>query len=100
MLDDLKKVVDAAALITGAEPQFKPGLISTERYSNSVMGNTFKENMAILGETMDYPPRGLSIGSSYVGNVSMIIPTIHEYLAIAPINVRNHTKEFVEAAIS
>lgn len=100
MLNDLKKVVDAAALITGAEPQFKPGLVSTERYSNSVMGNIFKENMSLLGETMDYPPQGLSIGSSDVGNVSMIIPTIHEYLAIAPTSVRNHTQEFVEAAVS
>lgn len=100
MLEDLKKVVDAAALITGAEAQFKAGLMSTERYPNAVMGEIFKENMAVLGETMNYPPAGLAVGSSDVGNVSMIIPTIHEYLAIAPLRVKNHTREFAQAAIS
>jgi amidohydrolase len=100
MLDDLKKVVDAAALITGAVAKFEPGLISTERYSNAVMGEAFKDNMAILGETMNYPPAGLSVGSSDIGNVSMIIPTIHEYLAVAPPSVKNHTKEFAQAVIS
>lgn len=100
MLVDLKKVVDAAALITGAEPTFKAGLMSTERYSNAAMGETFKENMAILGETMNYPAPGVAVGSSDVGNVSMMIPTIHEYLAIAPTNVKNHTREFAQAAIS
>ena len=100
MLEDIRKVVDAAALITGAEPRVKPGLMSTERYSNAVMGAIFKDNMAVLGETMNYPPPGLSVGSSDIGNVSMIIPTIHEYLAIAPVSVKNHTKEFAQAAIS
>lgn len=100
MLDDIRKAADAAALITGAELSFQPGLMSTERYSNAVMGEILKVNMAVLGETMNYPPHGLSVGSSDIGNVSMLIPTIHEYLAIAPTSVKNHTEEFAQAAIS
>ncbi|MEN6566522.1 MAG: M20 family metallopeptidase [Veillonellales bacterium] len=100
MLKDINNVVNAAALITGAQPKFKSGLISTERYPNSVMERVFKKNMEIVGETMSYPPKGLSAGSSDFGNVSMIIPAIHEYVAIAPTCVKNHTKEFAEAAIS
>lgn len=100
MIKDIERVVEAAAMITGAKPQVKPGLMSTERYSNAVMGNLFKDNMAMLGEVMQHPPKGLSVGSSDIGNVSMIIPTIHEYIAIAPITVKNHTKEFAQAARS
>jgi len=100
MVEDIKRVVDAAALITGAEPQIKQGLMSTERYSNAAMGKAFKENMSTVGEIMEHPPEGLSVGSSDIGNVSMIIPTIHEYIAIAPTTVKNHTKEFAQAAIS
>jgi len=100
MLNDIKNVVDAAALITGAQPKFKPGLISTERYPNSVMDEIFKMNMEILGESMNYTPKGLPLGSSDFGNVSMMIPAIHEYIAIASIDVKNHTKEFAKSAIS
>jgi hypothetical protein len=35
-----------------------------------------------------------------VGNVSLELPTIHEYLAIADTSVAGHTVEFREAAVS
>jgi hypothetical protein len=40
------------------------------------------------------------VGSSDFGNVSMTIPAIHEYLAIAPTSVKNHTPAMAEAACS
>jgi len=39
-------------------------------------------------------------GSSDVGNVSMEIPTIHPYLAIAGEQVNGHTREFASASAS
>ncbi|MBP2636270.1 MAG: amidohydrolase [Firmicutes bacterium] len=100
MIEDIKKVTEAAGLITGARPNVKVGLVSTERYSNSVMGKTIQANMKELGIAMEYPPQGLAVGSSDFGNVSMTVPAIHEYLAIAPLSVKNHTKQMAEAAIS
>ena len=100
MVKDIERAVQAAAIITGARSEFKVGLISTERYCNAVMGETLKQNMASLGIEMHKPPVGLAIGSSDFGNVSMKIPAIHEYLAIADTTVKNHSKEFCEAAVA
>ncbi len=100
MIADIGRVADAAALVTGAKSKVTTGLVSTERYPNRVMGETFKANMALLNETMTYPPAGLQVGSSDFGNVSMVIPAIHEYLAIATTEVKNHTPEMAGAACS
>ncbi len=100
MLIDIQKVVNGCALLTGAEPNVKVGLISTERYCNAVMGQLLKRNMALLGEEMEMAPPTMEVGSSDFGNVSMKIPGIHEYLSIITTEIRNHTMEFAEAAAS
>jgi len=74
--------------------------VYAERYPNSAMGEAFKRNMESLGETMEYPDPRERFGSSDVGNVSLELPTIHEYLAITDASVAGHTAEFREAAVS
>jgi len=100
MIEDIQKVVNAAALITGAKHTVTTGLIFSERYPNAVMRRVFTQNMALLGETMLPAPAGMAMGSSDFSNISMVIPGIHEYVAIAPLEVKNHTIEFVAAATS
>ena len=100
MFADLQRAADAAARLTGAEVVVEGDPIYAERYSNSVMGEAFKRNMETLGELMEYPDPKERVGSSDVGNVSLEIPTIHEYLAIADPSVAGHTPEFREASLS
>ena len=100
MFADLQRVADAAARLTGAEVVVDGEPVYAERYSNSVMGEAFKRNMETLGEPMEYPDPKERVGSSDVGNVSLEIPTIHEYLAIADPSVAGHTAEFREASLS
>ena len=100
MFADLRRVADAAARLTGAEVVVEGEPVYAERYSNSVMGEAFKKNMETLGEPMEYPDPKERVGSSDVGNVSLEIPTIHEYLAIADPSVAGHTAEFREASLS
>lgn len=100
MFQDLKRVADAAALVTGAEVVVEGGVVYAERYSNSVLGEIFKRNMESLGERMEYPDPKERFGSSDIGNVSLEIPTIHEYLAIADPSVAGHSVEFREASVS
>ena len=100
MFADLRRVADAAARLTGAEVVVEGEPVYAERYSNSVMGEAFKRNMETLGEPMEYPDPKERVGSSDVGNVSLEIPTIHEYLAIADPSVAGHTAEFREASLS
>jgi hypothetical protein len=64
------------------------------------MGEAFKANMEPLGEIMNYPDPRESWGSSDIGNVSIVVPAIHEYLAIAPDTINSHSDGFREASIS
>ncbi|MDA8226578.1 MAG: M20 family metallopeptidase [Desulfitobacterium hafniense] len=100
MMEDIKVAVESAAMITGTEYKIASDILYAERYPNLTMGETFKKNMETLGEIMHYPDPMASFGSSDIGNVSIEIPTIHEYLEIAPDTVNAHSEGFREAAIS
>ncbi len=100
MYRDLERVAGGAAAFTGASFSLEGDPAYAERYPNSPMGEAFKKNMESLGEVMNYPDPEERVGSSDVGNVSLLLPTIHEYLAIAGEEVAGHSPEFREAAAS
>ena len=100
MVEDIKNAAQAAAMLTGAEVKVETDLLYAERYPNQAMGETFKANMESLGEKMHDPDPQESLGSSDIGNVSMVVPAIHEYLAIAAQSVNSHGEEFREAAMA
>ncbi len=100
MMDEIRDAARRCARITGAEVELSEELLYAERYPNLVMGELFKANMESLGETMHYPDPTARTGSSDFGNVSMNLPAIHEYLAIAPSSVGGHTEGFCEASRS
>jgi amidohydrolase len=93
----VKRCAEGAAAQTGARVEFEQGLIYAERYNNHVLADLFAANMGRLGIEGDRPPSEGGVGSSDIGNVSMVCPTIHPYLKIAD-DVSGHTVEFREAA--
>jgi amidohydrolase len=95
----VKRCAEGAAAQTGARVEFAQGLVYAERYNNGVLAGFFAENMGRLGIEGDPPPSEGGVGSSDIGNVSMVCPTIHPYLKIAD-DVSGHTVEFREAADS
>ncbi|MGI6783393.1 MAG: amidohydrolase [Aminivibrio sp.] len=100
MYRDLERVAEGAAAFTGATFTLEGDPAYAERYPNSAMGEAFRKNMEDLGEVMNYPDPEERVGSSDVGNVSLLLPTIHEYLAIAEEGVAGHSPEFREASAS
>ena len=100
MIEDVHRAADAGALITGAKLTFTTNLIYAERHPNHVMGDAFKTNMESLGEKMNEPDPTAATGSSDIGNVSLLVPSIHEYLWIAPEGTLEHTDMFCTAAAS
>ena len=66
------------------------------------LAEAFTCNARRLGRTMrpGGPERVARAGSSDLGNVSQLAPTIHPKLAIAGSGTAQHTKEFAAAAIS
>ncbi|HSM59135.1 MAG TPA: amidohydrolase, partial [Candidatus Sulfomarinibacteraceae bacterium] len=94
------QAANAAAALTGATPAISVHRMYAERYPNVPMGAAFKANMAELGEEMEWAnPKGM-FGSSDIGNVSIKIPAIHDYLWIAPAGVNSHNLEYTEHSAS
>jgi amidohydrolase len=89
-------MVEAAALATGTtgEVVFSGGS-STMRH-NRVVGARFGANLAAYGLEDAGPDPNL--GSSDMGNVSHVLPTIHPCLAICEAGTAGHSIRFREAA--
>lgn len=98
---DIERIAQSAALLTGAEYKVSGAHISAERYPSMTLGEAFKANMDSLGVAMNYPDYSAQVGSSDIGNVSLVVPIIHEYLAIAdPGCAVAHHESFCNAAAS
>ena len=95
----LINVIKASEALTGAKAVYEFKLPYAERYSNAVMDERFKAIMEAMGETVQYPDSSAKLGSSDIGNVSLIKPSIHPYVKIGD-ELRAHTRSFTEAAIS
>jgi amidohydrolase len=100
MIDDLKKVANSSAASVGATVRTKVSEIAAETLPNRAMGRRFAENMRLLGEEMTLPSPDERRGSSDIGNVSLEVPTIHEYIQILCTGEITHTQAFKEAAVS
>ena len=105
-LDELKQKVlkcfSGAATATGARLEYK---WSEGRYApmrnNLPLARLFKQNMESLGRKVRLsPPSGNGAGSTDMGNVSQLVPSIHPGVAIADKGITNHTPQFEEAAAS
>ncbi|MCE5202484.1 MAG: amidohydrolase [Synergistaceae bacterium] len=101
MFGDIERIAKSAALLTGAGFKVNGADIYAERYPSMALGEAFKANMETLGEIMNYPDYTAQVGSSDIGNVSLVVPAIHEYLSIAgPGSVTAHHESFCNAAVS
>ena len=104
-LDELyrkvERIVEGAGLATGAKGSMRP---SQNRVENTVLTPSFDavyaEELAKLGEVAEPSSVKKSIGSSDVGNVSQVIPTIQPNIRISPVFVAGHSEEFKAAACS
>lgn len=100
LIEKVKTAAECAEHLTGAVAKVQVERIYAERYPNLPMCEALKRNMEALGEQMDYPDPNVMYGSSDIGNVSIKIPAIHDYLSIAPEGVNSHHPDFAKAAAS
>ena len=99
LLEKVKKIAEGAALMTGAT-------LEMERYelpyddlvTNENLSEAFTENLKALGIT-EFEEDG-TFGSSDIGNVSHIVPTIHPTIGICDSSVISHSREMADATIS
>jgi len=68
--------------------------------NNMTLAGLFRQNLESLGREVEaFDPR-FGLGSTDMGNVSQVVPSIHPAIAIAPHEVLIHTPEFAAAAAS
>jgi amidohydrolase len=91
----------SAALATDAELKYKWDEVCYATMRNSsVLAQLFSKNMELLGRKAPVSVPREAYGSTDMGNVSHLVPSIHPYVAIAPKGVLIHSTEFASAAAS
>lgn len=94
------RCAEAGALAAGAEVKVHHTTHYANRIANPTMARLFAENIIPLGENVQEPAPGERMGSSDMGNVSQVVPSIHPYVTIVDPGVSGHTPEFAAAAAS
>jgi amidohydrolase len=104
-LEELRpRVVDCftgAAVATGARLEHRWDDVSYASLKNNLtLARLFCQNMERLGRKMQMNDPDYAFGSTDMGNVSHLVPSIHPFVAIAPREVLAHSPEFAAAAAS
>jgi len=104
-LDELKERVlncfIGAAKASGARLEYRWGDVRYAPMRNNLtLAQLFMQNMQSLGRQMQLFEPNHNFGSTDMGNVSQVVPGIHPFVAIAPVEVANHSPQFASAAVS
>lgn len=101
VLPRVRACAEGAALATGAtvkmahyEPLFQ------DMRNNAAMGMAFKANLEALGHAVAVREPNSRGGSTDVGNVSHVVPTIHPTIAMVAPGVGGHTVAFAETTVT
>lgn len=101
--EKVRACFEAAAVATGCRVEILPqGHTYTHMVNNPIMSDLYAANSAELGRPMkrgaEMPPS--QTGSTDMGNVSLVTPTIHPMLDIKPGDAVNHQPEFAAATLT
>ena len=104
-LDELRqKVINCfvgAATTSGARLEYRWGDVQYAPMRNNLtLAQLFGQNMEVLGRTVKLTSPRASFGSTDMGNVSQLVPSIHPLVAIAPEGVAVHSPQFASVAAS
>ncbi len=104
-LDELRqRVINCfigAATASGARLEYKWGEVNYAPMRNNLaLAQLFRQNMQSLGRKVELTDPSRAFGSTDMGNVSQLVPSIHPMVAIAPEEVSTHSLQFASAAAS
>jgi metal-dependent amidase/aminoacylase/carboxypeptidase family protein len=98
--DRIVACAEGAAVATGATLEWQQTAGYAELRPNPVLARLFAANWRAVGVAIEEVAPGENAGSTDVGNVSHVVPTLQPYIAIAPRGTAGHSIAFREAAIS
>ena len=104
-LEELKeKVLNCflgASIATGAWLEYSWGKrFYAPMKNNLTLAKLFRQNLESLNRRVELVDPHFSLGSTDMGNVSQIVPSIHPLVSITSSQIPLHTPEFASAAVS
>lgn len=100
VVDKVKRCAEGAALATGAKVTFRNFANTYEPMrTNHIVAEIMAANYRELGLRIEGSERG-GAGSTDMGNVSQVVPSVHAYLAICGREVAGHSREFADATVA
>lgn len=100
LLDIVGKAAEAAALSTGTHYETNNYLKTIyDVKTNNILADVMKEKLYEEGFT-DVINTPLNLGSSDIGNVSYIVPTVHAMVNVTENYIPLHTMEFAENTLT
>lgn len=101
LYDKVLGCFEAAAQATGTSHHVKrAGHDYHPHKINYALADLFRQNLEALGSSVDQGPEDEDLGSTDVGNVSQVVPTIQPTIAICGPKVTCHMPEFAVASAS
>ncbi|MBI5327246.1 MAG: M20 family metallopeptidase [Deltaproteobacteria bacterium] len=89
-----------AALATGCQLAVEEGAdMNAPLKMNRALADTYRRQLEFLGIKEDEFPLDKNAGSSDIGNVSHVLPTIHPHIVLRR-GINIHTREFADATIT
>ena len=99
--DKVLNCFTGASVASGARLEYKwKDRTYAPMKNNMTLAGLFKHNLQLLGRQVEAFDPHFGLGSTDMGNVSQMVPSIHPTIAIAPPEVLVHTPEFAAAAAS
>ncbi|MGD2104802.1 MAG: M20 family metallopeptidase [Anaerolineae bacterium] len=100
LLEKVKNCARGASVATGARVEMEMQGAYRSLQTNEPLAQSFKSNLETLGWTFDDVDPAEGIGSTDMGDVSHITPSLHSYLSIGPKDLVGHSTEFTAASAS
>ena len=101
--DRVVAALEAGAMATGCTMEHRfTGRDYADMVDNPVLLELYAANSAALGRPLEDPRGSASpvVGSTDMGNISYLVPSIHPMIQVGPPNVSIHSKEFTRHARS
>ncbi|MBI4208373.1 MAG: M20 family metallopeptidase [Deltaproteobacteria bacterium] len=99
LLNRFQEIVAGAEKVTGARAEIQVNEILYQPFQPSLpLAQLFERHLRDLGVEVEESSEGF--GSSDIGNLSQVMPTIHPTLAISPREIVCHSSAFTEASVS
>lgn len=102
LVEKVKSIAEGAAMMTGATMKMSNYELSYDNMvTNEVLSEVFTEQLVSLGvDSGEIIANRDGSGSLDMGNVSLVVPSIHPYIKICNELYSCHTTEFRDAALS